>query len=85
MVSQRLSSAFVLGTAQFGSCYGIANKTGRLSQAMVTDIVRQAWGQGIDRFDTAQDYGDSEVFLGKALADLDLCEKVKVISKLALL
>ncbi len=73
----------VLGTAQFGSSYGIANKTRRLSQAAVTGIVREAWKHGIDEFDTAQGYGDSEVFLGKALQELALNTKVKVISKIA--
>jgi len=83
MTSQKSSSPLVLGTAQFGSCYGVANKAGRLSQETVTDIVREAWAQGIDRFDTAQGYGDSEVFLGNALGQLGLGEKVKVISKIA--
>ncbi|VAW48818.1 hypothetical protein MNBD_GAMMA03-472 [hydrothermal vent metagenome] len=76
-------SPFVLGTAQFGSCYGIANKEGKLSQQAVTSIVKASWEQGIDRFDTAQGYGDSEVFLGRALKDLDISKKVKVISKIA--
>lgn len=82
MVSQVKPYPLVLGTAQFGSSYGIANKIGRLSQAAVTDIVREAREQGIDQFDTAQGYGDSEIFLGKALSELGLHTKVKVISKI---
>lgn len=73
----------VLGTAQFGSHYGIANKSGQPSQAEVTDIVREAWECGIREFDTAQIYGESEKILGTALARLGLADKAKIITKLS--
>lgn len=74
--------SLVLGTAQLGLPYGIANKTGVPDRAMATAIVREAWKNGIEEFDTAQAYGNSEFILGKALAELGLSQKAKIISKL---
>jgi aryl-alcohol dehydrogenase-like predicted oxidoreductase len=73
--------SLVLGTAQLGFLYGVANKTGLPDQAMATAIVREAWENGIEEFDTAQGYGDSEIVLGRALADLGLSQKAKIVSK----
>ena len=53
-----------LGTAQFGSDYGITNRNGRLSQDAISEILRQAQTQGIDLLDTAPAYGDSEAAIG---------------------
>jgi aryl-alcohol dehydrogenase-like predicted oxidoreductase len=71
----------VLGTAQLGLPYGIANKGGLPDQATATAIVREAWENGIEEFDTAQAYGNSEFVLGKALVELGLAQKAKIISK----
>ena len=71
----------VLGTAQFGSAYGIANKTGWPGQATATAIVQEAWENGIREFDTAQGYGTSEEVLGRALHELGIASKAHVISK----
>lgn len=71
----------VLGTAQLGIHYGIANKTGQPDQTMATAIVQEAWENGIREFDTAQGYGTSEEVLGKALKELGLTNDVRVISK----
>lgn len=54
----------ILGTAQFGSAYGITNAVGRLSDEAVSELVAFARGGGIDTFDTAADYGDSQARLG---------------------
>ena len=75
------SCPLVLGTAQLGLPYGIANKAGLPDQAIATAIVREAWENGIEEFDTAQAYGRSETVLGKALAELGISQKVKIISK----
>lgn len=75
------SCPLVLGTAQLGFPYGVANKAGRPDRATATAIVREAWENGIEEFDTAQVYGDSESTLGKALGELGLSQKVKIISK----
>ena len=72
----------VLGTVQFGFCYGVANKVGQPDQAAVTEIVRTAWERGIREFDTAQDYGVSEEVLGIAFARLGIAAEARVISKI---
>ena len=74
--------ALVLGTAQLGLDYGIANKTGQPSEQRVHDIIKTAWDCGIREFDTAQAYGNSEQVLGLALKKLGLSHKVKIITKL---
>lgn len=71
----------VLGTAQLGSRYGIANKTGQPDQAMATEIINEAWKNGIREFDTAQGYGISEQVLGQALSVLGLSNEVLITSK----
>ncbi|RJO61826.1 aldo/keto reductase [candidate division WS5 bacterium] len=71
----------VLGTAQLGLPYGIANKTGQPNQSVATAIIREAWENGIQEFDTAQGYGESEQVLGKSLLQLKLAGKVRVITK----
>ena len=71
----------VLGTAQLGLPYGIANKAGQPVQAVATAIIREAWSQGIREFDTAQGYGDSEQVLGKALCEFGISSEAKIITK----
>ena len=76
-----ISSHLVLGTAQLGLPYGIANKVGQPDQTTATAIVRRAWENGIKIFDTAQAYGVSEEVLGKALAELGFSKEARIISK----
>lgn len=71
----------VLGTAQLGFPYGIANQTGQPDQATATAIVRETWKNGIREFDTAQGYGVSEEVLGKALYELGISNEAKIITK----
>ena len=54
----------VLGTAQFGLSYGIANQEGQVSREEVVQILALARENGIDTLDTAIAYGDSETCLG---------------------
>jgi aryl-alcohol dehydrogenase-like predicted oxidoreductase len=54
-----------LGTAQFGSAYGIGNRHGPVSDNEAADIVRYARDRGMDTLDTAVAYGDSESRLGE--------------------
>ena len=81
MMSVAASEALVLGTAQLGSLYGIANKAGPPDQERATAIVKEAWDHGIREFDTAQLYDRSEELLGRALADLGLSEQAQIITK----
>ena len=71
----------VLGTAQLGLPYGIANQTGQPDQVIATAIIREAWNQGIREFDTAQGYGTSEQVLGKALYELGISSEANIITK----
>jgi aryl-alcohol dehydrogenase-like predicted oxidoreductase len=75
-------SRLVLGTAQLGFSYGIANKSGQPNQKMATKIVWEAWKNGIREFDTAQVYGTSEEVLGKSLRELRISKEAKIITKL---
>ena len=61
--------------------YGIANRTGMPGADATLSIIKKAWQGGMDEIDTAQAYGDSEVVLGRALKDLGIGNKVKIISK----
>ena len=54
----------VLGTAQFGMDYGIANVSGQPTKSEVFKILEMAWHHGIRIFDTAPGY-ESEVLLGE--------------------
>jgi aryl-alcohol dehydrogenase-like predicted oxidoreductase len=53
-----------LGTAQFGSLYGIANRQGQVSQHQIKAIIAMARMRGVDTIDTAIVYGDSESRIG---------------------
>ena len=55
----------VLGTAQFGSDYGVANKVGKPNKQEIFKILTSAWESGIRKYDTAPDYGPSEAILGE--------------------
>lgn len=72
---------FVLGTAQLGMPYGIANMTGQPCIDTATEIIRTALELGISEFDTAQAYGTSETVLGNSLALLNKAGVAKIISK----
>lgn len=71
----------VLGTAQLGLPYGIANRDGQPNPSTANDILGAAWAQGIRTLDTAQAYGDSENVIGKFLRRHPECQ-FDVISKL---
>jgi len=58
------SSKLVLGTAQFGSNYGIKNYRGRIPKDEVFSIIETAIHSGSLVFDTSPLYGDAEVVLG---------------------
>ena len=75
-------SRLVLGTAQLGMKYGVANITGQPDLKTAEAIVKTAWENGIREYDTAQAYGKSEEVLGRAIRSLDLIDRVKIITKL---
>ena len=66
-----------LGTVQFGSPYGVANKLGQVSLSAAESILNIASSNDINTLDTAIDYGDSEVRLGKiGLSNFKLVTKL---------
>lgn len=72
-------SELVLGTAQFGLDYGIANMSGQLDFATVSSILAAAKRLGVRWLDTAHAYGDSESVLGRAFKaglDFRVCTKI---------
>ena len=77
------TSRLVLGTAQLGMDYGVANTTGQPAYNTARSIVQEAWECGIREFDTAQAYGKSEKVLGRIIKDLGITSKAKVITKFA--
>lgn len=66
-----------LGSAQFGSSYGIANSRGLVNPNQVAEILKIAKLAGIDTIDTAINYGQSESVLG----NIDI-RSWKIITKL---
>ena len=60
-----MSKRLALGTVQFGLPYGIANRSGQVSQIEMEAILTEAWEAGIDTLDTAIAYGNSEERLGE--------------------
>jgi len=76
------ANRLVLGTAQLGMSYGIANKEGQPDINTAEEIIRAAWEGGVREFDTAQAYGNSERVLGIIFQRLGICDQVRVISKL---
>jgi aryl-alcohol dehydrogenase-like predicted oxidoreductase len=68
-----------LGTVQFGLAYGVTNERGQVPESEVERIVAAAMAAGIDLFDTAAAYGNSESVLGRALGAR---RDVRIVSKL---
>jgi aryl-alcohol dehydrogenase-like predicted oxidoreductase len=54
-----------LGTAQIGSNYGLCNSSGIMKFSEAKKIINFAKNNGINSIDTAINYGDSELILGK--------------------
>lgn len=76
-----LLQRLVLGTAQLGLEYGIANSTGKPDRGQAHDLLDRAYELGIRRFDTAAVYGDSEEILGAWIAGKDAAS-ISVVTKL---
>ena len=48
----------ILGTAQWGSRYGVSNTQGMTSEREIAKILDKAFASGISLLDTAPDYGE---------------------------
>jgi aryl-alcohol dehydrogenase-like predicted oxidoreductase len=73
----------VLGTAQLGMNYGIANETGQPAVDEAVAIVREAWVNGLTFLDTAKDYHNCEDILGMAIREMKISKDISIISKLS--
>lgn len=72
----------VVGGAQLGMDYGIANVQGRPAQASATGLLKTAIANGVAFVDTAHAYGASEATIGAALGG-GWSERIRVVTKLA--
>ncbi|MEU4236216.1 aldo/keto reductase [Actinoplanes sp. NPDC026619] len=70
-------SVLILGTAQLGMAYGIANRTGAPDDDATARILTAARDLGITHLDTARAYGDSEERIGvSAPPELSIITKI---------
>ncbi|GAB7042059.1 MULTISPECIES: aldo/keto reductase [Catenuloplanes] len=76
-------SALVLGGAQLGGAYGIANSTGGPTDASAAALLHAAADLGITHVDTARAYGESERRIGAAGAGLRAVTKVAPLGAVA--
>ena len=74
-------SQLMIGSAQFGTDYGIANRSGQPSYQAILDILACAYEGGVNCVDTAAAYGSSEEVLGRALAELRIADEFIVATK----
>lgn len=75
-------SKLVVGGAQLGASYGIANVAGRPDQAAVANILKSAIANGAIQIDTARAYGESEAVIGAAL-DGGWTDRARIITKVS--
>jgi len=69
----------ILGTAQFGNKYGIANKTGQINFPEIFKILNYLKKKKINYLDTASAYNQSEAKIGKYFQKTN--KKFRVITK----
>jgi len=80
----------ILGTATFGTGYGISNKGINIESNVISELISTAQNNGINEFDTAPGYGFAESYLGAYLKpellpkvsskiSMDKCHSAKLI------
>ena len=72
----------VVGGAQLGLKYGVANTSGKPSYNEAERLIKTAINNGINYLDTARAYGDSESVIGRVLTQ-GWMSRVKIITKLS--
>jgi spore coat polysaccharide biosynthesis protein SpsF (cytidylyltransferase family)/aryl-alcohol dehydrogenase-like predicted oxidoreductase len=72
----------IIGGAQFGLNYGIANATGKPKLDVIEKIIKSAIAAGASYIDTASAYGDSETVIGQILSN-GWESRIKTITKLS--
>tara|TARA_B100000401_G_C52798060_1_gene717026 strand:- start:91 stop:990 length:900 start_codon:yes stop_codon:yes gene_type:complete len=76
-----LKKKLCIGTAQFGTDYGITNLVGRIQIEEVKEILKLMRKNDINLIDTARSYGDSEKIIGKIIDKND--DFFKIITKIS--
>ncbi|MBQ4527981.1 MAG: aldo/keto reductase [Clostridia bacterium] len=69
-------SEMTLGTVQLGRAYGINNSKGMPSFEESSAVLNTALDEGINTFDTANNYGESEAVLGKFFSKNDASKTI---------
>lgn len=64
MSTYNIISKMTLGTVQLGMAYGISNNEGKPDETKAFKIIESALANGVNCFDTAAAYGDSEKIIG---------------------
>lgn len=67
----------ILGSAQFGSAYGITNEAGQVPPQDVAELLANAHSLGVDYVDTAANYGMAEEAIGDSLVPMKVGTKVE--------
>ncbi len=81
MVVQSMDiSKLTLGTVQLGLNYGIANTSGKPDHQQSYEILKAASDNGVNSFDTAPGYGDSELIIGSFISSHPAFSKPPVIA-----
>lgn len=75
-------ASLCLGTVQFGTDYGVNNRTGQPKQNQVFAILDRALAAGINWLDTAAAYGEAETVLGSYIRSSQAADRLRVVSKL---
>ena len=76
-------SKITLGTAQLGLDYGVANIHGKPDFQLAIKMLNYAWENGINSFDTAPSYGNSEKIIGSFISSTgDIEDDIILTSKL---
>jgi len=76
-----MTSKLAIGTVQFGMNYGVSNRQGQTQANEARQIIRYADRCGIDCYDTAPAYGNSEEVLGVLLHDTGVRSACRVVTK----
>ncbi|MFD2879971.1 aldo/keto reductase [Paenibacillus rhizoplanae] len=75
-------ASLVLGTAQLGGNYGIANTAVNRSVQQRNGLLQYALSSGIGYLDTAPGYGDSESIIGDCLEHTEPQSRPQIVTKL---
>lgn len=74
----------VLGTAQFGMEYGVANRNGMPTKSESLNIIETAWSEGVRYFDTAPSY-KTEPLIGDFVRSNGIQNEIRILTKIPLI